>query len=417
MAIIAKKDKIGVGVQYLLTGNQDLTINKGVVVQSTEDNAVRAATGRHDITVAGTIIAYIHAIELGADVSGQRIIIQTTGSLLSDIGPAIYIGGRNTTIVNNGSIYSGKGIILGGVGGSTTILNSGVISGADSISVLNNQKLVLRNSGVISTPNSEAVEAGSANDLIVNRGRIIGTIDLGDGNDRYDGKGGFHSGSIFAQGGNDTFIVGRGAEVINGGDDTDLLDFRKSGPVKVALDQSFAGTGMAKGDSYSAIENLFGSLRGADRLRGDINNNQINGFGGRDKIEALAGQDTLVGGAGKDTLNGGGVGDDFFRFTKPGEGGDIIQDFSSDDGLGDNDTIEVAASGFKGGLSAGALGIGQFKSGGNNQAGDGNDRFIFRTGDTTLWFDRDGNGNAFAPVLIADLQAGATMTNLDILIF
>jgi hypothetical protein len=64
----------------------------------------------------------------------------------------------------------------------------------------------------------------------------------------------------------------------------------------------------------------------------------------------------------------------------------------------------------------GVLGIGRFKSGGNNQAGDGNDRFIFRTGDETLWFDRDGTGGA-APVLIADLQNGATMTYQDIVIF
>jgi Ca2+-binding RTX toxin-like protein len=151
-------------------------------------------------------------------------------------------------------------------------------------------------------------------------------------------------------------------------------------------------------------------------ILGDINNNLLNGFGGNDKIQALAGQDTLIGGAGQDTLNGGGIGPDFFRYAKASDGRDKVQDFSSDDGLGDNDAFEISAAGFKGGLSAGVLSAAQFKSGGNNQAGDANDRFIFREGDTTLWYDRDGTKNGFAPVLIADLQAGATMTNLDIII-
>jgi hypothetical protein len=48
-------------------------------------------------------------------------------------------------------------------------------------------------------------------------------------------------------------------------------------------------------------------------------------------------------------------------------------------------------------------------------AQDADDRFIFRTTDQTLWYDADGSGSG-AALMIADLQAGATMTNLDILI-
>ena len=46
---------------------------------------------------------------------------------------------------------------------------------------------------------------------------------------------------------------------------------------------------------------------------------------------------------------------------------------------------------------------------GTNKAADAGNRFIFRTGNETLWFDRDGTGGSFNPVLLADLQDGATL--------
>jgi hypothetical protein len=49
----------------------------------------------------------------------------------------------------------------------------------------------------------------------------------------------------------------------------------------------------------------------------------------------------------------------------------------------------------------------------DNLAQDADDRFIFRTTDTTLWWDDDGKGG-HAAVLIADLQAGAALTAADI---
>ena len=51
----------------------------------------------------------------------------------------------------------------------------------------------------------------------------------------------------------------------------------------------------------------------------------------------------------------------------------------------------------------------------DNVAQDANDRFVFRTSDTTLWFDADGKGGA-AATLLADLKAGAVVTTADILI-
>ncbi|NJM29742.1 MAG: hypothetical protein HC855_06250 [Rhizobiales bacterium] len=50
-----------------------------------------------------------------------------------------------------------------------------------------------------------------------------------------------------------------------------------------------------------------------------------------------------------------------------------------------------------------------------NYPGNSFDDFIVAAAGRTLWFDADGNGGGVA-VMVADLQAAATMTNADILV-
>jgi hypothetical protein len=52
----------------------------------------------------------------------------------------------------------------------------------------------------------------------------------------------------------------------------------------------------------------------------------------------------------------------------------------------------------------------------SNQAMDATDRFIFRNSDKTLWFDANGTGSG-GPVMVADLQSGATLVRTDIVIY
>ena len=58
----------------------------------------------------------------------------------------------------------------------------------------------------------------------------------------------------------------------------------------------------------------------------------------------------------------------------------------------------------------------QFQIKADNLAQDSNGHFIFRTTDQTLWFDANGNA-AGGLTLLADLQAGASVTAANILIF
>ncbi|MGB8814916.1 MAG: hypothetical protein WCC57_17185, partial [Paracoccaceae bacterium] len=76
--------------------------------------------------------------------------------------------------------------------------------------------------------------------------------------------------------------------------------------------------------------------------------------------------------------------------------------------------ILLVAAGF-GAWLAGALDPRKFLTSTSNAAVDADDRFIFRSTDATLWFDANGSA-AGGLTMIADLQAGATVTAADIVL-
>jgi Ca2+-binding RTX toxin-like protein len=244
------------------------------------------------------------------------------------------------------------------------------------------------------------------------------TLDGGQGDDTIFGgigddgiKGGLGDDELFGEDGFDTLEGGAGADLIDGGDGANdtASYFGALGAVTVSLDGTLIATGDAAGDAFFGIERLQGSNAGGDTLRGNEFANVITGFGGADTINAALGNDRLAGGAAIDTLTGG-LGIDRFEYNAQSEGGDLITDFTAAD-----DSFGFRGTAF-GGLAAGAIAGANFVSRADNAAQDGNDFFIFRTTDKTLWFDVDGS-LAAAPILIADLQASATMTSSDVVIF
>ncbi|QHD69761.1 rhizobiocin [Sphingobium yanoikuyae] len=123
---------------------------------------------------------------------------------------------------------------------------------------------------------------------------LANTINGGTGNDTLDGGTGA-----------DTLAGGAGADQLFGGAGFDAADYSSSTGVTVSLDASLVATGDAAGDAFSSIEALYGSLTGADRLRGNAANNFLVGGGGNDTLEGMDGDDILAGGAGGDSLFGG----------------------------------------------------------------------------------------------------------------
>jgi len=219
--------------------------------------------------------------------------------------------------------------------------------------------------------------------------------------------------TLFGNGGDDIIIGRDGNDILNGGAGNDLLDGGAgtdtadyggaSSGVTVDLNMlAPQNTGGAGIDTLTSIENLTGSTF-ADTLIGDGNANALSGG---------AGNDTLIGGLGSDRLTGG-LGADHFRYTTTSDGGTIlaqagadhIVDFSTAQG----DLIEVLASAFGGGLSAGTDATGIFGSSANDTFGNANERFHFNTATHTLLYDSNGSGIGGTQVALAVLENGGTV--------
>lgn len=288
-----------------------------------------------------------------------------------------------------------------------------------------------------------AIRTGTTGDDTLTGTNGADTITGDAGNDSLTGRdgddfinGGAGDDLIFGGAGNDRIIDGPGLDVLDGGDGIDTFE-RDWGALPgdtFVIDLNFVlGLQAALGgdpndaDRFTGIENYtcFGFIGGlftgnevANVIRSDLGVDTLLGNGGddglyaggaRDALDGGSGHDTLNGGAGRDTLTGG-AGNDQFHFTAPDDGGDKITDFSAR--AGNNDAVYLTTAAF-GGLGVGPLAAGRFVARADNLAQDGNDRFIFDTARSDLWYDRNGD-RAGGLTLLADLQAGAVMTAADI---
>lgn len=266
----------------------------------------------------------------------------------------------------------------------------------------------------VSLGNSFAGTGRAAGDRLTTIEGAIGS----DANDRLQGSavankliGGKGNDLLQGLGGNDTLTGGDGHDTLQGGTGQDVL----SGGAGNDLLQGGTGNDALAGDSGNdtlrgdAGNDLLQGGAGNDWLQGDAGNDQLSGDSGNDTLLGGAGNDMLAGGGGADLLTGG-TGADAFVFRALSEGGDTITDFGNG-----ADTIRISTA-LGGGLTVGVLPGAAFHVGTTNISGHITDRIIFRTTDTTVWFDADGTG-PLAPVLLADLQAGAVLTTQNILVF
>ena len=451
----------GTAFVILAEGPSATVIDNSGTISSASDDAIKLGAGDDVIYNSGTIKG---DIDLGG---GNNRFIGTTGSLFGTItagaGADRIWGGAGDDLISSGG---GAGVVHGR--GGDDALNGGAIqdilygeegsdildSGdADSINTLyggagDGLYYIHSTLDLI----SERAYGGSGIDGVV----VIGAFDFslsdrvhikGDvedltlsgltGQENINGTGnaldnkilGTSGGSNILSGlggdddmdgraGNDTLIGGAGADFLKGGLGTDIASYETSQTsVTVALDGSLAATGDALGDTFYSVEGLRGAnVAGAgDILRLNISGNAISGLLGDDTLDGGSSADKLNGGAGSDTLIGG-AGSDWFIYAAPDEGGDTINDFISG-----TDTFHIQGAAFVFGLTAATYSSANFVSGDSNlAASDNNDYFIFNTTDQTLWFDPDGYidfGTDLAPILIAHLQAGATVVFSDIVIF
>lgn len=231
--------------------------------------------------------------------------------------------------------------------------------------------------------NIEAV-IGSDHDDYIFADNQMNLIAGGAGNDRIRGHGG-----------DDFLIGGSGADDLNGGLGTDTIVYvEATDRVALNLNTGIGTQGEAAGDTFSSIENVYGSNFN-DYVFGSTDDNLISGLAGNDLIRGHSGDDTLFGEDGDDILDGGNGVDQLFGGADNdtligGNGADLLN------GGAGVDTISYAGASVRVNVNLGSGGFGGEAAGDayfgieNVIGSDHNDYLFADTGNNTLF---GGAGN------------------------
>ncbi len=132
-----------------------------------------------------------------------------------------------------------------------------------------------------------------------------------------------------ANGGADFLVPTAAAETLDGGEGYDVVDFSNAAHAVVAdMLSPAAGTGLAAGDVFIGIDEIWGT-RFADRLLGTTQAEHLQGRNGNDVLTGRGGNDTLDGGSGDDTL-------------RPGNGAAVVLTGGAGTDLADLSQVTVA---------------------------------------------------------------------------
>ena len=415
--------------------------NDTYIVDSTTDTIIEYTNGGPTDTVQSSVSYTLGAYLNNLTLTGTSAI-NGTGNIENNT-----ISGNGVANILNGG--TGKDTLSGGLGNDTYVINStddvitgeGANGGTDT--VLSSvtwtlgdylQNLTLTGSSAINGTGNElnnVINGNAANNTL--RGGIKYSDDTlygGNGNDSLVASvEKFENNYYFYNISGDNYLDGGdGNDTLKGGVDSDTLYGRSGNDYIAAGVGTFFDYYLPRYNDFSGDNYLDGG-DGNDTLNGGVGSDTLYGRSGNDYIAAGVGYDYetsdssvprnnyLDGGDGNDTLNGGlgsdtligGNGTDSFRFGAPNAKFDTITDFSVVD-----DTIQVSASGFGGGLTAGAaITAAQFTIG--SAAVDASDRFIYSQNTGGLFFDSDGTG-ATTQVQLATLSTGLALTNADIFV-
>jgi serralysin len=312
-------------------------------------------------------------------------------SLWGDAGNNV-IEGRDgfDTIVSGGGIN----VLIGGAGGDTYFAQGSFDTVTEAIGGGYDVVLAQTNFALGAGSEVEALAVNTAAGITISGNEFGQTLTGNVGNDILNGGGG-----------NDLLISGAGTNTLAGGANDDIYYAQGTNDIITELagggfDVVLAGGNLTLAANSEVEVIAVNTANGVTIIGSDITQT-IQGGGGNDRF---------VGGLGNDTLTGSG-GADTFVLRNTFEDRDFITDFTSG-----SDKIEISASLFGGGLSAGGLTAAQFLSGaGAVAATTSAQRFIYNSSTGNLYFDADGNG-AGASVIIANLSNVGALTASDFII-
>lgn len=205
----------------------------------------------------------------------ENVVFTNAGRLIGVDG--LHVSSSNVAMLNSGTIAGNIGIRVDAYGDDAPfeLMNTGRIAGELVGLSVRNVTAMIENDGVIL---GGVVIQGDRPAELVNTGRILRSVHLGEGNDTYVGTGGRGSGVVQGGGGDDRLVGSDTSDELRGGADDDVLI----------------------------------GANGEDQLRGQGGSDRLRGGAGADDLSGGTGDDILNGGAGNDRLDGG-RGDDLLR--------------------------------------------------------------------------------------------------------
>jgi len=244
---------------------------------------------------------------------------------------------------------------------------------------------------------NDTLNGGLGNDTFFDSGEVGSDKYYGgDGNDLFYLDAGVDS--AVGDAGNDTFYLSEdasAADAVNGATGIDTVSFYEMfQSVYVNLTTQTENDGGARNDRFTSVENLGGTIYD-DVLIGSAGANVLDGESSDDVLKGLDGNDRLIGGGGSDTLIGGNGVDTFVLekgYNSTYWPNDVITDF-----VRGTDKLEIDLGDFGENVQL-SVGAGlSFTQGAASE-------LHFDNGNGRLWFDEDGTGALYDPVLIATLN-------------
>ena len=346
--------------------------------------------------------------------AGEADDASTANRLAGEAGHDVLVGFAGNDTLDGGdgndSLYAGSGndILHGGAGADdlhgedgNDRLNGGaagdVIAGGLGVDAADYSG----SAGVTVALDESVLFTGeAAGDYLISIENLIGSAT---GADTLVGDAGANR--LEGQGGADTLDGKAGADTLMGGAGDDLFILDNIADVVVELVGEGTDTIRTTLAKYTLaalpnVENLTFGGTGAFVATGNAAANRLTGGTGADMLIGNMGADILTGGAGKDV----------FRYLNAAEGGDTIVGFSAVD-----DTIQVSAAGFGGGLAAGVLPSARFVLGATANRAFG--QFLYDRPVGRLSWDADGTGAGASAVLVTmGTTPGPLMTASDIVV-
>lgn len=248
---------------------------------------------------------------------------------------------------------------------------------------------------------NDTLEGDAGNDQLAG-GAGNDTLRGGAGSDFLDGGDG--ADILFGDDGDDWLLGGAGVNAFRGGSGNDTVSYadQTSGGVTIDFSAAVVGGGAALGDTFDSIENVYGT--GFSDVIVGFAGGMVWGGNGDDVLTSSAGGGTLAGGEGGDVLLDGSNASVTRFVLEWGAGADSIVGFDVGQ---DKLVIDTAAFGL-----GSSLGFAFTSGAGLTTPGLPSAQFIFDTTSKSLYFDGDGTGGAFLPVLVATLN-GVTITAAD----